>query len=357
MDNQFITLARQLFQEALSKQGKSLIQFDPNSPFSETNINILQEQVQAWKDRCDNMFNGKGHRATMEYWGGEWSSLRNTEEMKGPSFFNKVADSSQVDILFKEGYALAIKIRKLLTGQNNKIRFLFNIDGQYVEQEYDEEQLFSEDTNSIVKIVNSSNAGAINARYKMEIKKEMKKKLVPNNFSNNIDSVLFNYIIQHSNIKINNQGEIENALGYGRVYEAYYEILEKGYDIEKRTGRTAITNLIRHRFKKDVVWGVQQVGDIQEIGPNNTFNQVQLKSFADSDSANFGGLPSLITQMNRIDSILEKIKTKQKNISQDILQTFYYDADMTKNTANTLFNQSRQYALDYIEENLKYIMN
>ena len=342
MDEQFINLAREIFKDVSKKYG-SMKNLNSNSPFSEKNIDILQTKVKEWKKKCDNYFSTSDKKATESYWGGELKK----EGKIGPWFFKKMTkDSKSIDILFKEGYHLATLIRKMLTGQNNKIRFLFNINKEYQELEFEEEQLFTGELDEFFKIENISNKGAINAKYSLKVKNQ---EMLLNTFTNNIKSdtntAMLNYILNHSN----------KNLKKGRVYEAYYQALENRYNIDTSGGKRAITNLVRYRFKQDTIWGVQQVGDIQEKS-GSSFNQVQLKAFLDGNqSANFGGLPSLITQMNRIDNILSKIKNKQNNLSQEILDIFYHDSIITDKMSDTLFNQSKKIVLEYIDNNLKLL--
>ena len=91
-----------------------------------------------------------------------------------------------------------------------------------------------------------------------------------------------------------------------------------------RGQKAVLTNYVQHKFQADTVWGVQQVGDMMTFNSDGSINQVQLKAFVEGTSeANFGGLPSVITQLNRVRHLLldlnktrnsEKMAEKIKNI-------------------------------------------
>ena len=72
-----------------------------------------------------------------------------------------------------------------------------------------------------------------------------------------------------------------------------------------RGQKATLTNYVQHRFQGDTVWGVQQVGDMMTFNSDGSVNQVQLKAFVEGTTeANFGGLPSVITQLNRVKQLL-----------------------------------------------------
>lgn len=351
--SQFKELAKDLFKE-VAQEKNFLEDLNPNSPFSKGNIEILMGRVQSWKGECDTLFKLHGLNATSEYWGGAFKEFE--FGTKGPRHFGLVEGRTQtdIDILYKKGYHLATTIRKLLTGQKNKIRFLFEVEGnpdiRYQEIEMEEEKLFSEELKGIIEITNMSNKNNVNAGYSLKLvgqHQEALKKIIA---LEGVKETAFNNEVFKYMKNWSNQG---TSLSGGRLYEAYYDILEKGYVKNEGANYSAVTNYVRHRFAPDFNWGVQNVGDtIEKEG--DFFNQVQLKAFIDGTTiANWGGLPSLITQMNRIEQLLEKIKAKSSaNLSQEVLNTFYYDPNISDKMADTLFNQSKQVAKKYIEENL-----
>lgn len=351
MDAQYINLAKDIINEVASSYNK-LEKLDPASPYSKKNINLLLNQIIKWKKECDKLFQKNGKLPTQDYWGGEYFKYRDKSTKIGPSAFNE-ANPIEVDNLYKEGYHLATTIRKLLTGQRNRIRFLIDVDGELHEAEMDEEKLFSDELKDIIKITSTVNQGKVNAKYNLSITKKNIQNLFSQQGVKSISSSnteMLQYILSRNEIR--KLQENTSSRDAGRAYEAYYEALEKGFNITTKGKKSALTNFIQNRFKADTVWGVQQVGDIQEQ-VMNAFNQVQLKAFVgDNDTANWGGLPSLITQMNRIEELLNNINNKQENIGQQVLDTFYYDSKISNNMADSIFNKSKKAALEYINNNL-----
>ena len=103
-----------------------------------------------------------------------------------------------------------------------------------------------------------------------------------------------------------------------------------------RGQKAMLTNYVQHRFQADTVWGVQQVGDMMTFNLDDSINQVQLKAFVEGTTgANFGGLPSVITQLNRVKQLLLELdKTRNsKEMAEKIKNVFYYQGGEKSETA------------------------
>ena len=197
--------------------------------------------------------------------------------------------------LFKEGFHLATTIRKVLTGEKNKLRILFEGEDKSLSQiEIDESELFKSNSSigEILQITSNGNLNQINARFGLTLNKENAKNLQKLANNNKIESVqldsksqeVFNYIYTKNlqrkllkekllqrkpkgnlNKKENKKLEVASQyLNQGRLLEAFYEVMETNIINEiagplTRGQKATLTNYVQHRFQGDTVWGVQQV--------------------------------------------------------------------------------------------------
>ena len=356
-----MSIAKDIIQEVREDAPELLLE-GLNSPFSSKNLNNMIKSIDTWAEKCNTLFKAKkkNKNAFEDYWGGEG---KRAEGKIGAEYFKEAENQQEVLNLFKEGFHLATTIRKVLTGEKNRLRILFEGENKSLSQiEIDESELFKNDSSigEILQITSSGNLNKINARFGLTLNKENAKKLQKLASNNKIESVqldsksqeVFNYIYTKNlqrkllkekllqrkpkgnlNKKENKKLEVASQyLNQGRLLEAFYEVMETNIINEiagplTRGQKAMLTNYVQHRFQADTVWGVQQVGDMMTFNSDGSINQVQLKAFVEGTTgANFGGLPSVITQLNRVKQLLLELdKTRNsKEMAEKIKNVFYY---------------------------------
>ena len=365
-----MNIAKDIIQEVREDAPELLLE-GLNSPFSSKNLNNMIKNIDTWAEKCNTLFKAKkkNQNAFENYWGGEGPEAKGKVSA---GYFKEAENQQEVLRLFKEGFHLATTIRKVLTGEKNRLRILFEGEDKSLSQiEIDESELFKNNSSigEILQITSSGNLNKINARFGLTLNKENAKKLQKLASNNKIESVqldsksqeVFNYIyeknLQRKLLKEkllqrkskNNVNEKENKklevasqyLNQGRLLEAFYEVMETNIINEiagplTRGQKTMLTNYVQHRFQADTVWGVQQVGDMMTFNSDGSINQVQLKAFVEGTTgANFGGLPSVITQLNRVKQLLLELdKTRNsKEMAEKIKNVFYYQGGEKSETA------------------------
>ena len=367
-----MSIAKDIIQEVREDAPKLLLE-DSNSPFSSKNLNNMIKNIDIWAEKCNTLFKAKkkNQNAFENYWGGEGPEAK---DKVSAGYFKEAENQQEVLRLFKEGFHLATTIRKVLTGEKNRLRILFEGEDKSLSQiEIDESELFKNNSSigELLQITSSGNLNKINARFGLTLNQENAKKLqkLANNNNNKIESIqldsksqeVFNYIyeknLQRKLLKEkllqrkskNNLNEKENKklevasqyLNQGRLLEAFYEVMETNIVNEiagplTRGQKAMLTNYVQHRFQGDTVWGVQQVGDMMTFNSDGSINQVQLKAFVEGTTgANFGGLPSVITQLNRVKQLLLELdKTRNsKEMAEKIKNVFYYQGGEKSETA------------------------
>ena len=356
-----MSIAKDIIQEVREDAPELLLE-GLNSPFSSKNLNNMIKSIDTWAEKCNTLFKAKkkNKNAFEDYWGGEG---KNAKGKVSAGYFKEAENQQEVLNLFKEGFHLATTIRKVLTGEKNRLRILFEGEDKSLSQiEIDESELFKNNSSigEILQITSSGNLNKINARFGLTLNKENAKKLQKLASNNKIESVqldsksqeVFNYIYEKNlqrkllkekllqrkskgnlNKKENKKLEVASQyLNQGRLLEAFYEVMETNIINEiagplTRGQKTMLTNYVQHRFQGDTVWGVQQVGDMMTFNSDDSINQVQLKAFVEGTTeANFGGLPSVITQLNRVKQLLLELdKTRNsKEMAEKIKNVFYY---------------------------------
>ena len=367
-----MSIAKDIIQEVREDAPELLLE-GLNSPFSSKNLNNMIKNIDIWAEKCNTLFKAKkkNQNAFENYWGGEGPEAKGKVSA---GYFKEAENQQEVLHLFKEGFHLATTIRKVLTGEKNRLRILFEGEDKNLSQiEIDESELFKNNSSigEILQITSSGNLNKINARFGLTLNQENAKKLqkLANNNNNKIESIqldsksqeVFNYIyeknLQRKLLKEkllqrkskNNLNEKENKklevasqyLNQGRLLEAFYEVMETNIINEiagplTRGQKAMLTNYVQHRFQADTVWGVQQVGDMMTFNSDGSINQVQLKAFVEGTTgANFGGLPSVITQLNRVKQLLLELdKTRNsKEMAEKIKNVFYYQGGEKSETA------------------------
>ena len=368
-----MSIAKDIIQEVREDAPELLLE-GLNSPFSSKNLNNMIKNIDIWAEKCNTLFKAKkkNQNAFENYWGGEGPEAKGKVSA---GYFKEAENQQEVLHLFKEGFHLATTIRKVLTGEKNRLRILFEGEDKSLSQiEIDESELFKNNSSigELLQITSSGNLNKINARFGLTLNQENAKKLqklANNNNNNKIESIqldsksqeVFNYIyeknLQRKLLKEkllqrkskNNVNEKENKklevasqyLNQGRLLEAFYEVMETNIINEiagplTRGQKTMLTNYVQHRFQADTVWGVQQVGDMMTFNSDGSINQVQLKAFVEGTTgANFGGLPSVITQLNRVKQLLLELdKTRNsKEMAEKIKNVFYYQGGEKSETA------------------------
>ena len=389
-----MSIAKDIIQEVREDAPELLLE-GLNSPFSSKNLNNMIKNIDAWAEKCNTLFKSKkkNKNAFEDYWGGE--GIR-AEDKVGAGYFKEAENQQEVLNLFKEGFHLATTIRKVLTGEKNRLRILFEGEDKSLSQiEIDESELFKNNSSigEILQITSSGNLNKINARFGLTLNKENAKKLQKLASNNKIESVqldsksqeVFNYIYEKNlqrkllkekllqrkpkgnlNKKENKKLEVASQyLNQGRLLEAFYEVMETNIINEiagplTRGQKTMLTNYVQHRFQGDTVWGVQQVGDMMTFNSDGSINQVQLKAFVEGTTgANFGGLPSVITQLNRVKQLLLELdKTRNsKEMAEKIKNVFYYQGGEKSETAirsyiEEVIEKETEKAVDTITKNL-----
>lgn len=368
-----MSIAKDIIQEVREDAPELLLE-GLNSPFSSKNLNNMIKNIDIWAEKCNTLFKAKkkNQNAFENYWGGEGPEAKGKVSA---GYFKEAENQQEVLRLFKEGFHLATTIRKVLTGEKNRLRILFEGEDKSLSQiEIDESELFKNNSSigELLQITSSGNLNKINARFGLTLNQENAKKLqklANNNNNNKIESIqldsksqeVFNYIyeknLQRKLLKEkllqrkskNNLNEKENKklevasqyLNQGRLLEAFYEVMETNIINEiagplTRGQKSMLTNYVQHRFQADTVWGVQQVGDMMTFNSDGSINQVQLKAFVEGTTgANFGGLPSVITQLNRVKQLLLELdKTRNsKEMAEKIKNVFYYQGGEKSETA------------------------
>lgn len=367
-----MSIAKDIIQEVREDAPELLLE-GLNSPFSSKNLNNMIKNIDIWAEKCNTLFKAKkkNQNAFENYWGGEGPEAKGKVSA---GYFKEAENQQEVLRLFKEGFHLATTIRKVLTGEKNRLRILFEGEDKSLSQiEIDESELFKNNSSigELLQITSSGNLNKINARFGLTLNQENAKKLqkLANNNNNKIESIqldsksqeVFNYIyeknLQRKLLKEkllqrkskNNLNEKENKklevasqyLNQGRLLEAFYEVMETNIINEiagplTRGQKSMLTNYVQHRFQADTVWGVQQVGDMMTFNSDGSINQVQLKAFVEGTTgANFGGLPSVITQLNRVKQLLLELdKTRNsKEMAEKIKNVFYYQGGEKSETA------------------------
>ena len=368
-----MNIAKDIIQEVREDAPELLLE-GLNSPFSSKNLNNMIKNIDIWAEKCNTLFKAKkkNQNAFENYWGGEGPEAKGKVSA---GYFKEAENQQEVLHLFKEGFHLATTIRKVLTGEKNRLRILFEGEDKSLSQiEIDESELFKNNSSigELLQITSSGNLNKINARFGLTLNQENAKKLqklANNNNNNKIESIqldsksqeVFNYIyeknLQRKLLKEkllqrkskNNLNERENKklevasqyLNQGRLLEAFYEVMETNIINEiagplTRGQKVMLTNYVQHRFQADTVWGVQQVGDMMTFNSDGSINQVQLKAFVEGTTgANFGGLPSVITQLNKVKQLLLELdKTRNsKEMAEKIKNVFYYQGGEKSETA------------------------
>ena len=365
-----MSIAKDIIQEVREDAPKLLLE-GLNSPFSSKNLNNMIKSIDTWAEKCNTLFKAKkkNKNAFEDYWGGEG---KRAEGKIGAGYFKEAENQQEVLNLFKEGFHLATTIRKVLTGEKNRLRILFEGEDKSLSQiEIDESELFKSNSSigEILQITSNGNLNQINARFGLTLNKENAKNLQKLANNNKIESVqldsksqeVFNYtytknlqrkllkekLLQRKpkgnlNKKENKKLEVASQyLNQGSLLEAFYEVMETNIINEiagplTRGQKATLTNYVQHRFQGDTVWGVQQVGDMMTFNSDGSINQVQLKAFVEGTTeANFGGLPSVITQLNRIKQLLLELdKTRNsEEMAEKIKNVFYYQGGEKSETA------------------------
>ena len=389
-----MSIAKDIIQEVREDAPKLLLE-DSNSPFSSKNLNNMIKSIDTWAEKCNTLFKSKkkNKNAFEDYWGGEG---KNAKGKVSAGYFKEAENQEDVIRLFKEGFHLATTIRKVLTGEKNRLRILFEGEDKSLSQiEIDESELFKNNSSigEILQITSSGNLNKINARFGLTLNKENAKKLQKLASNNKIESVqldsksqeVFNYIYEKNlqrkllkekllqrkskgnlNKKENKKLEVASQyLNQGRLLEAFYEVMETNIINEiagplTRGQKTMLTNYVQHRFQGDTVWGVQQVGDMMTFNSDDSINQVQLKAFVEGTTeANFGGLPSVITQLNRVKQLLLELdKTRNsKEMAEKIKNVFYYQGGekseiAIRNYIEEVIEKETEKAIDTITKKL-----
>lgn len=390
-----MSIAKDIIQEVREDAPKLLLE-DSNSPFSSKNLNNMIKSIDTWAEKCNTLFKAKkkNKNAFEDYWGGEGRKAKGKKV--GAGYFKEAENQEDVIRLFKEGFHLATTIRKVLTGEKNKLRILFEGEDKSLSQiEIDESELFKNNSSigEILQITSSGNLNKINARFGLTLNKENAKKLQKLASNNKIKSIqldsksqeVFNYIYTKnlqrkllkekllqrkpkSNLNKKENKKLEVASQYlnqGRLLEAFYEVMETNIINEiagplTRGQKATLTNYVQHRFQGDTVWGVQQVGDMMTFNSDGSVNQVQLKAFVEGTTeANFGGLPSVITQLNRVKQLLLELdKTRNsKEMAEKIKNVFYYQGGekseiAIRNYIEEVIEKETEKAIDAITKKL-----
>ena len=288
-----MSIAKDIIQEVREDAPELLLE-GLNSPFSSKNLNNMIKNIDIWAEKCNTLFKAKkkNQNAFENYWGGEGKKANGRV---GAGYFKEAENQQEVLRLFKEGFHLATTIRKVLTGEKNRLRILFEGEDKSLSQiEIDESELFKNNSSigELLQITSSGNLNKINARFGLTLNQENAKKLqkLANNNNNKIESIqldsksqeVFNYIyeknLQRKLLKEkllqrkskNNLNEKENKklevasqyLNQGRLLEAFYEVMETNIVNEiagplTRGQKVMLTNYVQHRFQGDTVWGVQ----------------------------------------------------------------------------------------------------
>ena len=389
-----MSIAKDIIQEVRDDAPELLLE-GLNSPFSSKNLNNMIKSIDTWAEKCNTLFKAKkkNKNAFEDYWGGEG---KNAKGKVSAGYFKEAENQEDVIRLFKEGFHLATTIRKVLTGEKNRLRILFEGEDKSLSQiEIDESELFKNNSSigEILQITSSGNLNKINARFGLTLNKENAKKLQKLASNNKIESVqldsksqeVFNYIYEKNlqrkllkekllqrkskgnlNKKENKKLEVASQyLNQGRLLEAFYEVMETNIINEiagplTRGQKTMLTNYVQHRFQGDTVWGVQQVGDMMTFNSDDSINQVQLKAFVEGTTeANFGGLPSVITQLNRVKQLLLELdKTRNsKEMAEKIKNVFYYQGGekseiAIRNYIEEVIEKETEKAIDAITKKL-----
>ena len=352
-------IAKDIIQE-VREEVPDLLLKDSNSALSSENLNNMIESIDTWAKRCNALFKStkKNKNAFEHYWSG--GGRKAPEGKVSAEYFQEAENQAEVMSLFKEGFHLATTIRKVLTGEKNRLRILFEgKDKSLFQIEVDESELFKENSSisKLLQITGNGNLNKINARFGLTLNRKNAKQLQELANNNEVESIqldsksqeVFNYIYEKnlqrkllkekllqkkskSSLSKEEEKKLEVASQYlnqGRLLEAFYEVMETNIINEiagplTRGQKAVLTNYVQHKFQADTVWGVQQVGDMMTFNSDGSINQVQLKAFVEGTSeANFGGLPSVITQLNRVRHLLldlnktrnsEKMAEKIKNI-------------------------------------------
>ena len=387
-------IAKDIIQEVREDAPKLLLE-DSNSPFSSKNLNNMIKNIDAWAEKCNTLFKSKkkNKNAFEDYWGGEGKKANGKV---GAGYFKEAENQEDVIRLFKEGFHLATTIRKVLTGEKNKLRILFEGEDKSLSQiEIDESELFKSNSSigEILQITSNGNLNQINARFGLTLNKENAKNLQKLANNNKIESIqldsksqeVFNYIYTKNlqrkllkekllqrkpkgnlNKKENKKLEVASQyLNQGRLLEAFYEVMETNIINEiagplTRGQKATLTNYVQHRFQGDTVWGVQQVGDMMTFNSDGSVNQIQLKAFVEGTTeANFGGLPSVITQLNRVKQLLLELdKTRNsKEMAEKIKNVFYYQGGekseiAIRNYIEEVIKKETEEAVDMITKKL-----
>ena len=389
-------IAKDIIQEVREDAPKLLLE-DSNSPFSSKNLNNMIKNIDIWAEKCNTLFKAKkkNQNAFENYWGGEGPEAK---DKVSAGYFKEAENQQEVLRLFKEGFHLATTIRKVLTGEKNRLRILFEGEDKSLSQiEIDESELFKNNSSigELLQITSSGNLNKINARFGLTLNQENAKKLqkLANNNNNKIKSIqldsksqeVFNYIYTKNlqrkllkekllqrkpkgnlNKKENKKLEVASQyLNQGRLLEAFYEVMETNIINEiagplTRGQKATLTNYVQHRFQGDTVWGVQQVGDMMTFNSDGSVNQIQLKAFVEGTTeANFGGLPSVITQLNRVKQLLLELdKTRNsKEMAEKIKNVFYYQGGekseiAIRNYIEEVIEKETEEAVDMITKKL-----
>ena len=389
-----MSIAKDIIQEVREDAPELLLE-GLNSPFSSKNLNNMIKNIDIWAEKCNTLFKAKkkNQNAFENYWGGEGPEAKSKVSA---GYFKEAENQQEVLRLFKEGFHLATTIRKVLTGEKNRLRILFEGEDKSLSQiEIDESELFKNDSSigEILQITSSGNLNKINARFGLTLNQENAKKLQKLASNNKIESVqldsksqeVFNYIYTKNlqrkllkekllqrkpkgnlNKKENKKLEVASQyLNQGRLLEAFYEVMETNIINEiagplTRGQKATLTNYVQHRFQGDTVWGVQQVGDMMTFNSDGSVNQVQLKAFVEGTTeANFGGLPSVITQLNRVKQLLLELdKTRNsKEMAEKIKNVFYYQGGekseiAIRNYIEEVIEKETEKAIDAITKKL-----
>ena len=389
-----MSIAKDIIQEVREDAPELLLE-GLNSPFSSKNLNNMIKSIDIWAEKCNTLFKAKkkNQNAFENYWGGEGPEAKGKVSA---GYFKEAENQQEVLRLFKEGFHLATTIRKVLTGEKNRLRILFEGEDKSLSQiEIDESELFKNNSSigEILQITSSGNLNKINARFGLTLNKENAKKLQKLASNNKIKSIqldsksqeVFNYIYTKNlqrkllkekllqrkskgnlNKKENKKLEVASQyLNQGRLLEAFYEVMETNIINEiagplTRGQKATLTNYVQHRFQGDTVWGVQQVGDMMTFNSDDSINQVQLKAFVEGTTeANFGGLPSVITQLNRVKQLLLELdKTRNsKEMAEKIKNVFYYQGGekseiAIRNYIEEVIEKETEKAIDAITKKL-----
>lgn len=364
-------IAKDIIQE-VREEVPDLLLKGLDSPFSSKNLNNMIKKIDTWAEKCNALFKStkKNKNAFEHYWGGEGRKAAKGKVSAG--YFQEAENQEEVMSLFKEGFHLATTIRKVLTGEKNRLRILIEGENKSLFQiEIDESELFKENSSisELLQITSNGNLNKINARFGLTLNRANAKQLQKLANNNKVESIqldsksqeVFNYIYEKNlqrkllkekllqrkskgSVSKKEEKKLEVASQYlnqGRLLEAFYEVMETNIINEiagplTRGQKAVLTNYVQHRFQADTVWGVQQVGDMMTFNSDGSINQVQLKAFVEGTSeANFGGLPSVITQLNRVRQLLLDLdKTRNsKEMAEKIKNIFYYQGGEKSETA------------------------